>query len=299
MAGSKRKTTVQSLQRGLKILMAVAQADRPLGITELSRQFGLAKGSISRLVATLVEQSFLTRDPETAKCRPSIKVWELCNGAVSRLDIRDLARPVMTALNGATRETVHLTVLTENDKMVFLDKLDSTRAVRPNIEVGVLLPAYCVANGKATLAFLPKARVDRILRSKLRQFTNTTITRKSELRAQFDEIRRRGYAVNRGEYRADVWGVAAPICDHTGFVAGALGISVPSQRMTQELISELAPRLVKGAQQISQALGHRGNLASPRELGGPPKRARAGHRGGSVPARTAGRRAERPNREVV
>jgi DNA-binding IclR family transcriptional regulator len=299
VAGNKRRTTVQSLERGLEILVAIAQADRPLGITELSRQFGLAKGSISRLVATLVEQSFLTRDPETAKYRLSMKVWELGNGAVSRLDIRGIARPVMEALNGATQETVHLTVLTEGDEMVFLDKLDSTRAVRPNVEVGTRLPAYCVANGKAMLAFLPKARVDRVLHGKLRQFTNTTITRKSELLAQFDKVRRLGYAVNRGEYRADVGGVAAPICDHTGFAVAALGISVPSQRMTQVLIADLAPRLVESAQQISQALGHRGDLARPRELGGSAGAAEAGRRGGGSPALAAERRAERSNRGAV
>lgn len=299
MAGSRRKTTVQSLQRGLEVLVAVARADRPLGITELARQFGLAKGSISRLVATLVEQSFLIRDPETAKYRLSMKVWELGNGAVSRLDIRDIARPVMEALNGATQETVHLTVLTEKDQIVFLYKLDSTRAIRPNIEVGALLPAYCVANGKAMLAFLPKARVDRVLRGKLRQFTPTTLTRKSELLAQFDDIRRSGYAVNRGEYRADVWGVAAPIRDHTSFAVAALGISVPSQRMTRDLIGDLAPRLVQGARQISQALGQRGDLARPTEQGGPPDAARAGRRGAGAPARAAERRADQSNRETV
>jgi DNA-binding IclR family transcriptional regulator len=281
VATGKRKTTVQSLQRGLEILVAVAQSDRPLGITELSRRFGLAKGSISRLVATLVEQAFLTRDPDTAKYRLSMKVWELGNGAVSRIDIRELARPVMEALNAATHETVHLTMLTEQDTMVFLDKLDSTRSVRPNVEVGAVLPAYCVANGKAMLAFLPKVRVDRLLRGRLRAFTRTTLTRKIELLAQCDEIRSRGYAVNRGEYRADVWGVAAPILDHTGLAVAALGISVPSQRTTEELIADLAPRLVGSAQRISQALGHRGG-------GERPNPAPAAERGGRRSARPAG-----------
>src|SRR3990170_6463184 len=105
VAVNKRKTTVQSLQRGLEILVAVAQAKRALGITELSQQFGLAKGSISRLVATLVQQSFLTRDPETAKYRLSTRVWELGVGAVSQLDVRGIARPVMETLNAATQET--------------------------------------------------------------------------------------------------------------------------------------------------------------------------------------------------
>ena len=264
VASKKRKTTVQSLQRGLEILVAVAQADRALGITELSRQFGLAKGSISRLVATLVQQSFVTRDPETAKYRLSTRVWELGVGAVSQLDVRGIARPVMETLNAATQETVHLTVLTESDEMVFLDKLDSTRAVRPNVELGATLPPYCVANGKAMLAFLPKARVDRVLRGKLRQFTNTTLTLKGELLAHLGTVRRLGYAVNRGEYRADVSGLAAPICDHTGLAVAALGVSVPSNRMTPELIRDLAPRVVASAREISSALGQRRETAAPR-----------------------------------
>jgi IclR family transcriptional regulator, KDG regulon repressor len=257
VADKKRKTTVQSLQRGLEILLAVAQANRAVGITELSQQFGLAKGSISRLVATLAQQSFLTRDPETAKYRLSTRVWELGAGAVSQLDARGVARPVMATLNAATQETVHLTVLTESDEMVFLDKLDSTRAVRPNVELGAALPPYCVANGKAVLAFLPETRVARVLRGKLRRFTSTTITRKSELLRHLDTVRRLGYAVNRGEYRSDVSGLAAPICDHTGIPVAALGISVPSNRLTSELIADLAPRVVASAQQISSALGQR------------------------------------------
>jgi len=284
VANKKRKTTVQSLQRGLEILVAVAQASRALGITELSQQFGLAKGSISRLVATLVQQSFLTRDPETAKYRLSTRVWELGVGAVSQLDVRGIARPVMETLNAATQETVHLTVLTESDEMVFLDKLDSTRAVRPNVELGATLPPYCVANGKAMLAFLPKARVDRVLRGKLRQLTNTTITLKGELLAHLGTVRRLGYAVNRGEYRADVSGLAAPICDHTGLAVAALGVSVPSNRMTPELIRDLAPRVVASAQQISRALGQRRDPAAPRETERPPGAERVNRRIGRAPA---------------
>lgn len=279
VANKRRNTTVQSLQRGLEILVAVAQADRPLGITELSRQFGLAKGSISRLVATLTQQEFLTRDPETAKYRVSMKVWELGNGAMSRFDVRAIARPVMSELNAATQETVHLTVLTEADEMVFLDKLDSTRAVRPNVVLGAPHPVYCVANGKAVLAFLPKARVESVLRGKLRKFTDTTITRKSELLEHLDKVRRLGYAVNRGEYRADVSGLAAPICNHTGSAVAALGISVPSSRMTPELIADLAPRLVESARQISRALGYRGDGALAAEPDARPDAGRSGRRG--------------------
>jgi len=299
VTGNKRKTTVQSLQRGLEILVAIAQADRGLGITDLSRQFRLAKGSISRLVATLMQQGFLTRDAETAKYRLGMKVWELGNGVVSQLNVRNVARPVMEELNRATRETVHLSVLNEGGQMVFLDKLDSSRAVRPNVELAATLPAYCVANGKAMLAFLPKARVDGVLHGNLRKFTDRTITRESELRAHLDTVRRLGYAVNRGEYRPDVSGLAAPIRDRTGVAVAALGISMPANRMSSKLISDLAPRLVKGARRISLALGYRDEPAVRAQVAGPLDASRAGRRGVRAPTSAGGGRAVRQNRAAL
>jgi DNA-binding IclR family transcriptional regulator len=193
---------------------------------------------------------------------------------VSQLDVRGIARPVMEKLNAATGETVHLTVLTESDVMVFLDKLDSTRAVRPHVELGAALPPYCVANGKAVLAFVPKARLERVLHGKLRRFTKTTLTRKGELLEHLNDVRRLGYAVNRGEYRADVSGLAAPIFDHTGLPVAALGISVPSNRLTPELIGDLAPQLAASAQQISSALGQRRDPSDTPDSARPPRATR-------------------------
>jgi DNA-binding IclR family transcriptional regulator len=283
---------VQSLQRGLEILVAVADAEQPLGISELSRQFGLAKGSISRLVTTLAQQEFLTRDPATAKYHVGIKVWQLGNGAMSRLDVRAIARPIMVELNTLTQETVHLTVITDSDEMVFLDKLDSTLAVRPNIALGAPHPVYCAANGKAMLAFLPKPRVDGALRGKLRKYTDATITRKAQLMKELDKVRRLGYAVNRGEYRADVSGLAAAIRNHTGFAVAALGISVPTSRMTSELVDDLAPRLLRSAAQISRALGFLGDVAGAAASNATARATSSGRRGvanGGSTARIASR----------
>lgn len=257
MNTGKRANTVQSLVHGLEILAVVSTATQGTGITEISRQLRLAKGSVSRLVATLVQQGFLVRDPQTARYRLSTEVWALGNKAVAGLDLRDVARPVMEELSAATMETVHITILTEDGQMVFLDKVDSTRAVRPNVQLGAPHPPYCTANGKAVLAFLPAPRVNELLNGELRRHTSTTITRKGELQSHLETIRRQGFAVNNGEYREDLSGVAAPVFDHTGRVVASLGISLPTSRKSTRLIAELAPLVVKGAKELSSALGQR------------------------------------------
>ncbi|MBI4591725.1 MAG: IclR family transcriptional regulator [Candidatus Rokubacteria bacterium] len=279
-----RHKTVKSLERGLDILETLSTAGRALGITDLSRRLGLAKGSVARLVATFVQRNYLSRNRETAKYRIGMRIWELGQGAVAALDVRNVAHPVMEQLHAATQETVHLTVLTEEGSMVFLDKLDSTKAIRPNVQLGARLPPYCVANGKAVLAFRPEAEVETVLRGKLRRFTSTTVTRKRDLLAVLDSVRRLGYAVNNGEFRADVSGVAAPIRDHTGLAVAALGISVPTIRMTPEHTDELARLAVKAAQEISLALGQRCESPGTMESAKPRVAGRTAGRGQGGPA---------------
>lgn len=259
MANIPRRKTVQSLERGLEILSVVSAANQPVGITDLSRSLGLAKGSIARLVATLVEKNCLVRHPDTAKYRLGMKIWELGHRALAGLDLHGIARPAMAELHAATRDTVHLSILSNDGEMVFLDKLDSTKGIRPDIQLGAHLPPHCVSNGKAMLAFRPKAEVEKILSGKLHRYTHGTLVRKPELRAALDEIRRIGYAVNYGEFRDDVAGVAAPILDHTGMAVAALGLSLPTPRTMDELTDTLAGLVMKSALEISLALGYRGD----------------------------------------
>jgi DNA-binding IclR family transcriptional regulator len=262
VANNSRRKTVQSLERGLEVLSVVSTAGQPVGITDLSRRLGLAKGSIARLVATLVEQNCLVRDPEAGKYRLGMKIWELGHRALAGLDLHDIARPAMAQLHAETRDTVHLSVLTDAGDMVFLDKIDSTKGIRPDTQLGAHLPPHAVANGKAVLAFRPKAEIDKILSGKLRRYTEFTIVGKNELRTALDEIRHLGYAVNYGEYRADVSGVAAPILNHTGMAVAALGVSLPTPAVKRDLAASLAHLVVKSARDISLALGHRTDGAS-------------------------------------
>ncbi len=249
---------------------------RELGITELGARLRLAKGSVARLVTTLARRNYISRNPKTAKYRLGLRSWEVGCRAVNHVDVRALARPVLEQLHGATQETVHLTALGEDGHLVFLDKLDSTKATRPNINYGDRVPPHCVADGKALLACRSEEDVKRMLPRRLVPFTPATVRRKRDLLDILRRVRARGYAVDRGEWRADVSGVAAPVLDHSGQAVAALGISLPSTRMTEEVTRELVALAVQGAREISLGLG-RGGAGG--EMGGPRRgRARTGPR---------------------
>jgi DNA-binding IclR family transcriptional regulator len=86
--------------------------------------------------------------------------------------------------------------------------------------------------------------------------TRRTITDMDELRADLGRIRKRGYAVSKGEWILEAAGVAAPIFDQFGRLSAALTISGPAQRFTEEKINETVPLVKSGAEEISRELGY-------------------------------------------
>jgi DNA-binding IclR family transcriptional regulator len=118
-----------------------------------------------------------------------------------------------------------------------------------------------VATGKALLAYASAAVVDAVARE-LRSHTANTITGPAELRAELKRVREAGYAINRGEWREGVCGVAAPIRDGRGSVIAAIGISGPVDRLKSRVAKQFAPAVVEVARSISSRLGWTGSAGA-------------------------------------
>ena len=149
------------------------------------------------------------------------------------------------------RETVHLSVL-DGEQVMCIDKLDSPEPVRAYSEIGRRAPAYCIATGKVLLAWRELYQPSlHLVNSKREAFTAATITNVAEMVKKLARIRSQGYAVNRGEWRARVWGVAAPITDGTGRVMAAIGVSGPARRIKQAGIRSMEKEVTEAARRIT------------------------------------------------
>jgi DNA-binding IclR family transcriptional regulator len=69
-----------------------------------------------------------------------------------------------------------------------------------------------------------------------------------------DRVRANGYAVNRGEWRETVWGVATAIRSAQGNVLAAIGISGPSARIKPSNIKGLADEVIAAARLVERSL---------------------------------------------
>ncbi len=242
-----------TLLKGLGVLELLSHSDRPLTLTQIAGELRIVKSNLHRLMQALSETRYVIRDDETGGYMASIKLWELGSAVLAKLDLRHHAERPMEKLPERTDESVHLSVL-DRDEVVYVHKLESPNPARAYTQIGGRAPACCVATGKALLAHCSEAALNDIAR-KLRAYTPHTITGSRAFLGEMKRIRAKGYAINRGEWRPSVWGIASPIMDARGSVIAAVGISGPAERFRKRRLGDSAKRVVEAAVAISASFG--------------------------------------------
>ncbi|MGB3500649.1 MAG: IclR family transcriptional regulator [Mesorhizobium sp.] len=235
--------------KALSLIEALAYSDESRGVTSLASELSLTKSNVHRLLSTLERHGYVQRVAINSTYELSPKIWELGARVMEKYDLPRIARPAMEQLAAATGETVHLSILDRYD-VLYIDKIDSEHPVRAYTRVGGRAPAWCVATGKAMLAFQPEDMIAG-LEPLLTPSSKHTIIDLSALRENFDQIRKTGVAFNNGEWREDVNGIAAPIYDQRGQVKAAIGVSGPSSRLVKKVMQKFAADVDLAAKRIS------------------------------------------------
>lgn len=243
----------KTLAKGIQVLETLADSDTPMSVSEVAEVCNLARSNAHRVLNTLLEFGYVSQDEVSKRYRMTLRVWSLGSKAVDRLNFRKEAMPFMERLNDETGETTHLSVLNELS-VIYIDKLEAKHAVRTFTRIGGMAPAFCVATGRAILAFLREEIIEAAIAEAM-PFTENTITEPDSLRAELSATRGRGYAVNRGEWRGGAYGLAVPIFSATNHVVAAIGISAPAERMPDERIAELVEYLKRIGTELSRNLG--------------------------------------------
>lgn len=250
---------------GLALLEALAHAGEPCGVSELARQLQLTKSNVHRLLRTLADKGYARNVGTSGRYEVTLKLWELGVDVLDKLDVKRVAFEHMERLVNLSGETVHLSIL-DRGEVVYIDKVDSPQPVRAYSKIGGRAPAYCVATGKALLAHAPPGVTREVLEN-LRRYTEHTLSTPEALDAELRRVRECGYAINRGEWRDGVGGIAAPIRDARGAVIAAIGISGPVERLRPRTVKQLAPEVMQVAAAVSLGLGWNPAGAEPPEGG--------------------------------
>jgi len=239
---------VQSVERALELLEALADPGEPRGVSELRRATGLPVATIHRLLATMAVRGYVRQDTATHKyCLGShlIRLGEAATRQFSRF-----SHPYLAELMEVSGETANLAVF-EDGQVAYVAQVPSRHhRVRMFTEVGRRVLPHTSGVGKVVLAFRPRAEVEALLaRTGLPRRTPRTITELDRFLAELDTVARQGYAIDSGEEEVGVRCLAVPVFGIGDSVA-AMSVSAPEGRLEPRDVERILPEMLR----ISAAL---------------------------------------------
>jgi DNA-binding IclR family transcriptional regulator len=256
-----KTSSVQSIERAIAILKAFSTDKEELGVTELSRQLDLHKSTVSRLLASLQRERLVEENLVTRKYRLGMALVTLGGLVLQRLDVAQMARPLMAALSDTTQETVMLAVK-DDVEAINVAQVPSPQMVRHIVWVGRRTPLHCTAVGKVLLAYSPVAEQQAFVNRGLPRYTSNTTTESNTLCQELERVREQGFAIGSEEFEVGLNEIAAPIRDHTGEVVASISVSGPAFRLSPTRFPSVVKQVQHSAHTLSGQLGHTGpNLA--------------------------------------
>lgn len=246
--GQPSRARVAAAGRSLEILDVLAAAG-PLGTNEIARRTGTTASTVSRQLGTLVASQLVEHEAETGRYRLGIRLVELANSVLARLDVRVVARPHLEALVERVGETATLSVAGDPDAIT-VDFVRSEHFVQGADRIGRPSVAHATAAGKVMLAF-----TGRRPKLPLRAYTERTITDPGELLVELEKIRRRGWADAYEEREPELNAIAAPVFGATGELAGIVALQGPVPRFGRGPARDALAPLVERCRAASRDLG--------------------------------------------
>lgn len=246
---------VQSVDRALKLLDILIDKKEAISLSEISEIADLNISTTHRLLNTLVQRGFVTQTEESSKYKLGYRLFEIAGILEDQINLKRIVRPYLEEIVDECNETANLVVL-DGAEVVYIDQVESTNMMRMFAQVGSKGPAHSLGSGKALLAYLSEAELDRLLNElELKEFTENTITDSEQLKEHLKEIREQGYAVDDEEMEEGVCCAAAPIRNRDGKVIAAISVSGPNIRIDDQfLYQELVPLVKEQAEKISRKL---------------------------------------------
>ena len=231
----------------MQILNLLDSARTGLTITELADQFEVDKGNMSRILQTLANYGYVEKERATRRYRLGPQIVRLSRSLLTRMKLRETAKPFLDELVKATGECAHLAILAQGQAL-YIDQAESPAALRVTTGVGTMAPLHCTALGKVLLAFANAPAAEH-----LDSFTIRTITDHAALQGHLERVRKLGYAIDDEEFDAGVRCIAVPVCDYRDRCVAAIGVSGPTSRMPLESL----PKVAQAVQEIGKSLSAR------------------------------------------
>lgn len=245
---------MQTVDKAMTLLGFFSTSQPEIGLSELSRISGIDKAAVRRLLVSLIKHGLVEQNPADRRYRLGPGVLHLARVREATRPIEAVIAPILSRLTDLSGETSHASVMA-GDMLVTCGVSETNRANRVHVDHAERLPLHATASGFAYLAFCPVTRRDDILARSLNRFTSKTVTDPARLRERIDAARQTGVGVSEGGFEEEVTGAASPFFDAHGEAIGAIAVTTPTSRYTDEHEALLRSLLLNAAREVTLGMG--------------------------------------------
>ena len=242
-----------TLLRGLAIMNAVANSSRPLSISDLVNELGLAKPTVHRIASQLEEESYLQRNPSDKRFVIGSKLKEFSTNILSNTTIGAPRRAILEALSNRIGETCNCTML-DGNRTVYFDRVECNWPIKINLHPGSRLPLHATASGKLFLAFMKKADRKRLLNAtNLEACTEHTMISADDLEIELKKVKKLKLAFDTEEFIDGMIAIAVPVFDNNNRICFTVAVHAPTTRQSIQSLSEFIPYLQQAADALAES----------------------------------------------
>jgi len=250
--------SVPPVERAFVLLRHVAAGNRCRNISRTSKELGINRTTLIRLLVTLQAERVIEPLGEDGGYRLGTGLIALAAEALNDRSIVQIARPHLRRLVDALNLSAHLGVLEERE-IVYLVRETPNSHLASTVREGTRLPAHATTIGRALLAELPpEARAALYSGQRLEAYTEKTRTTLAELEAQLADDKSRGIAWSVANFEPEIGSAAVVVRDHQGRAAGAINVTGHASVFAADSpqAESIERELKAAARAISEALGY-------------------------------------------
>jgi DNA-binding IclR family transcriptional regulator len=257
MINKKTQNTVPAIDRAIDVIELISSKEKDLSLSEVMEHVDIPRQSLIRILNTLCNRGFLDKSSKRGAYRIGLKFLYLGHRLQDKFDLRTVAWDHMKELSLATRKTIELSTL-DQDQLILLEQIRGSEGMSLYSRVGSVFPyLHAVSVGKVYLSQMSEQKRHRVLdKIGLPAVTNKTITDRVVLEKEILEVKQRGYGFEDQELREGVRRVAAPIFNFDGEHIGCIGLSATIFSFDLNDVDHYGHLVRAAADKISAKMGY-------------------------------------------
>lgn len=242
-----KSSTIQSVDRALDILTLLCKSNLPLSVSEIADELGLKRSTANGLVNTLVQNGFVEKHIDRGKYVESIKLFVLSQNYPNKLPILNKASEYWINIGKRLDVSIHMGLYDEMNEVLFIRVYEKGQL--NVLKSHTSFPMHTTGIGKCILSYFPQELVEDIIKQAgMSAYTKNTITDFDILLDELENIRKRGYALDKGELFENTYCVSFPVFDHNNEIVASFSASD-----TKEKIESMMDVIVRNGLQASKS----------------------------------------------